>query len=62
MPDSPISAEDAAELNKLFDALPDAIQRASKALEELGVTDECYLMADADVEQILARIDELMNR
>ena len=47
---------------KAVDALVDAHQRAGKALNELALTDDRYLMLDAKVAQILAHIDQLMHK
>lgn len=55
------SAEEAAELNRLLDALPVAIRLASGLLRETSLRDPIYLAADAEVSKILTRINELMN-
>jgi hypothetical protein len=57
----PNSSDDAAELKKLFEELPDTIGRASKALKELDVLHGRYIEEDDKAARILARIDELTN-
>jgi hypothetical protein len=54
--------EEAAELNRLLDALPAAITIAGRLLQQVSVRDPTYLAAGAEVSKILARIHELMNR
>ena len=61
MPERPLSAEDAAELKRLYVALPEAIRRAGEILKLSGALDERYAVEDAKVAQIIARINELMS-
>lgn len=51
--------DDAAEYNRLVDALPLAIERARQLLAEFGDGSAAYLAADKEVSRILARISEL---
>lgn len=55
------SPDEAAELNRLFDALPVAIKLASDLLTQSSSCDPEYLAADGQVCRILGRISELMN-
>jgi hypothetical protein len=62
VPERPLSADDAAELKRLYVALPEAIRRAGQILKESGALDERYAAQDAEVAQMIARINELMSR
>lgn len=57
----PLTSDEAAELNRLFDALPDAISLASKLLRETHIDSAGYRAADVEVERIIARISALLN-
>jgi len=54
--------DEAAECNRLFDALPIAIMRARGLLQQSSVHDPTYREADTEVSKILARVSELLNR
>jgi hypothetical protein len=60
MPSDALS-NDAAECNRLFDALPVAMVRATSLLRQRSVYDREYVEADAEVAKILARVNELLN-
>jgi hypothetical protein len=55
-------SNEAAECDRLLDALPVAINRASCLLQQRSVHDLTYLEADIQVSKILARVSELSNR
>jgi hypothetical protein len=58
---SNLRADDAAEFNRLCQALPVAIERASHMLRESSTGSVGYAAADAEVSQILARITRITN-
>jgi hypothetical protein len=55
-----LRADDAAEFNRPFEAVPVAIERASDVLRESGESSG-DIVADAEVSKILARIAVLTN-
>ena len=56
------SAEVAAEIHRLFTALPIAVKRASDVLQQSPTLTPTYLALYNEVSQILTRINELTNR
>lgn len=55
------SSEQAAELNRLLNALPVAIRLASGLLRETSMLHPSYIAADAEVSKLVARVNELIN-
>ena len=56
------SRDEAAELQRLFDALPVAIKHARRLFHDLSVESTAYIEADAEVARLIARINMLLNR
>jgi hypothetical protein len=56
-----LRADDAAEFNRLCQALPIAIERAGHALRGFCSESPGYVAADAEVSLILARITLITN-
>jgi hypothetical protein len=52
--------EETAELKRLMEALPDAIKRARKILQQSGPSTRLEA-ADAEVSRLIARIDQILN-
>jgi hypothetical protein len=56
-----LRADDAAEFNRLCQALPLAVERAVQALREASRESAGYVAADAEVSLILARITRITH-
>jgi hypothetical protein len=56
-----LRADDAAEFNRLCQASPVAIERATHLLRETFSESADYMAADAQVSEILARITVITN-